>query len=46
MNASDMHAGGAMPPDRVSRRFLPRQRTWGVLAAAAVLAIGITIPAA
>jgi hypothetical protein len=46
MNASDMHAGGAMPPDRVPRRFLPRQRTWGVLAAAAVLAIGIAIPAA
>jgi hypothetical protein len=45
MNVSDMHAGGAVPPGRVPRRFLPRQRTWGVLAAAAVLAIGIAIPA-
>jgi len=46
MNVSDMNADGAMPPGRVPHRFLPRPRTWGVLAAAAVLAIGIAIPAA
>src|SRR5215471_2962472 len=45
MSVSDKHGDGAMPPGRAPRRFLLRQRTWGVLSAAAVLAIGITIPA-
>ena len=46
MSVSDGHGDGAMPPGRAPRRFLLRQRTWGVLTAAAVLVIGITIPAA
>ena len=46
MSVSGKHGDGAMPPGRAPRRFLLRQRTWGVLTAAAVLAIGITIPAA
>jgi hypothetical protein len=46
MSLLDRHGDGAMPPGRAPRRFLLRQRTWGVLTAAAVLAIGITIPAA
>ena len=37
--------GGARPLGRRSLRFLRGKRTWGVLAAAAALAIGITIPA-
>jgi hypothetical protein len=45
MSTSDMHRDGAMPPGRALRRFLLRQRTWGVLTAAAVLAIGIAMPA-
>ena len=45
MSTSDMHGDGAMPPGRALRRFLLRQRTWGVLTAAAVLAIGIAMPA-
>jgi hypothetical protein len=44
MSTSDMHGDGAMP-GRALRRFLLRQRTWGVLTAAAVLAIGIAMPA-
>jgi len=40
-----MHADGAMPPGRALRRFLMRQRAWGVLTAAAVLAIGVATPA-
>ena len=35
-----------MPPGRAPHRFLLRQRTWGALTAAAVLAIGIATPAA
>jgi hypothetical protein len=46
MSLLDRYGDGAMPPGRAPRRFLLRQRTWGVLTAAAVLAIGITIPAA
>ena len=34
-----------MPPGRAPHRFLLRLRTWGVLTAAAVLAIGIATPA-
>src|SRR5262249_32842170 len=33
MSTSDMHADGAMPPGRALRRFLMRQRAWGVLTA-------------
>src|SRR5262249_1321749 len=46
MRVSDKHGDGVMPPGRALRRFLLRQRTCGVLSAAAVLAIGVTIPAA
>ena len=35
-----------MPPGRAPHRFLLRRRTWGVLTAAAVLAIGVATPAA
>ena len=45
MSTSDMHCGGAMPPGRAPRRFVLRQRAWGVLTAVAVLAIGIATPA-
>jgi hypothetical protein len=45
MSISSMHGDGARPPGRGSRRFLRSKRTWGVLTAAAVLAIGIAIPA-
>src|SRR5215468_10297949 len=48
MSLSDMRGDGARSPGRRSRRFLMRKRTWAVLtvASAAVLAIGIAIPAA
>jgi len=46
MSVSDTHGDGTLPPRRAPRRFLLRQRTWGVLTAAAVLAIGIAVPAA
>jgi hypothetical protein len=45
MDASSPHSPGATPGGRGSRRFLRRTRTWGVLAATAVLAMGIAIPA-
>ena len=45
MSTSDMHGDGTMPPGRALRRFLLRQRTWGVLTAAAALAISIAMPA-
>jgi hypothetical protein len=45
MSTSDIHNDEAMPPGHAPRRFLLRQRTWGVLTATAVLAIGIAIPA-
>jgi hypothetical protein len=45
MSISSMRGDGARPPGRGSRRFLRSKRTWGVLTAAAVLAIGIAIPA-
>src|SRR6266700_2227435 len=45
MSVPDMHGDGARPPGRGSSRFLRTKRTWGVLIAAAVLAIGIAMPA-
>jgi hypothetical protein len=45
MSASSMPGNGGAPPGRRSHRFLRSKRTWGVLTAAAVLAIGIAIPA-
>src|SRR5215831_5826802 len=44
MSISDLDGGGPISPRRGSRRFL-RGRTWSVLTAAVVLAIGIAIPA-
>ena len=48
MSVSDKHGDGARPPDRGTRRFRKRRRTWAVLAAAcaAVLAMGLAMPAA
>src|SRR6266704_1459828 len=48
MSVSDKHGDGARPPDRGTRRFLKRRRTWAVLpaACAAVLAMGLAMPAA
>src|SRR5215472_11417055 len=45
MSVSDMRGAGAKPPGRGFLRFLRRRRTWSVLAAAVVLAIGIAVPA-
>jgi hypothetical protein len=45
MSVPDMHGDGARPPGRGSSRFLRSKRTPGVLIAAAVLAIGIAMPA-
>ena len=47
MSVPDMHGGGARPPGHGTSRFLRSRRTWSALAAAAaaVLAVGIAIPA-
>jgi hypothetical protein len=45
MDSRISSADGAVPACRASRRFPFRRRTWGVLTAAAVLAVGIAAPA-
>jgi hypothetical protein len=45
MSVPDMRGDGTRPPGRGYGRFLRIKRTWGVLIAAAVLAIGIAMPA-
>jgi hypothetical protein len=44
MSVLDMR-GRARPPGRGTRRFLRSKRTWGVLVASTVLAVGTAIPA-
>jgi hypothetical protein len=48
MSVPDTRGDSGSPPGRRPRRFLKRKRTWAVLAAAsaAVLAMGLTVPAA
>ena len=45
MTASRTRGPGATPSGHGSRRFILSKRTWGVLTAAATLAIGLAIPA-
>ena len=45
MTVSGMHGDGARLLGRASRRFHLKRRTWGALAAALVLVVGIGIPA-